>query len=152
MAASSKRTAGQIFWRFCFVAYCALMLWLLFGQRLGTEVYTQQLADSVNLKPFATIERYLHMLSNQHNQKLLRHAVINLAGNVVMFIPLGFFLPKIFPRLRGLFRTFFLAVLLICLVEAVQYVTALGTCDVDDLILNLVGVCLGYPLSKIKHN
>jgi len=152
MAASAKRSAGQILLRFFFVVYCVLMLWLLFGQRWGTEIYTQQLAANVNWKPFATVERYFNMLKNQQNQKLLRHAIINLAGNVVMFVPLGFFLPRIFPRLRGFFRTFFLAAVLICLVEAVQYATALGTCDVDDLILNMFGVILGYPFSKIKQN
>ena len=152
MARTDSRTGGQILLRFCFVAYCGLMLWLLFGQRLGTEIYTQQLADSVNLRPLATVGRYVNLLQTNSNEKLLRHAVINLAGNVVMFIPLGFFLPRAFPRLRHFFRTFFLAVLVICLIEAVQYATWLGTCDVDDLILNTVGVCIGYPFSKIKQN
>lgn len=151
MAKRSRRTGRQSFLRFCFVAYCIAMLWLLFGQRWGTEIYTQQLALRINLTPFATIGRYLDLLRSTQSTVLLRHAVINLTGNVVMFIPLGFFLPGIWRRFRGFFRTFFAAFLLILAVELVQYFTKLGTCDVDDLILNLAGVCIGYPLSKMKH-
>ena len=150
MTAREKRSTAQIITRLLFVAYAVWMLWLLFGQRWGTQVYTQQLAQSLNLKPFATIGKYIGILEKISSEKLLRHAVINLAGNVVMFIPLGFFLPRIFPKLRGFFRTFFACLLLILLVELTQYLTMLGTCDIDDLILNMAGVCIGYLFSKIK--
>ena len=151
MARRSGQSSGQSFLRFCFVAYCFLMLWLLFGQRLGTEIYTQEIADRVNLEPFATIGRYWALLHKTNNQQLLRHAVINLAGNVIMFIPLGIFLPGIWRRFRGFFLTFFAVLLLIVAVELVQYATKLGTCDIDDLILNMIGFCLGYLFYKIKH-
>lgn len=151
MAKRSGRPAGQSLLRFCFVAYCFLMLWLLFGQRWGTEIYTQALAERINLKPFATIGRYWELLHKTQNQTLLRHAVINLAGNVVMFIPLGVFLPGIWRRFRSFFQTFFLSILLILTVELVQYATNLGTCDIDDLILNMTGIFVGYLFYKIKH-
>lgn len=151
MTAKGKRSTGQILLRLAFVGYVVWMLWLLFGQRMGTQVYTQQLAENMNLKPFSTVGRYISLLKNSSDPMLLRHAVINLGGNVVMFIPLGFFLPRIFPLFKGFFRTFVTCLLLILSVELVQYFTMLGTCDIDDLILNMVGVCIGYPFAKIKQ-
>ena len=152
MARSTKRTGGQIFLRFCFVAYCAWMLWLLFGQRITGTGEIAPLAERMNLDPFATIGRYWPLLLGEKGLTLRRLAVINLVGNVVMFVPLGFCLPRIFPRFRGFFRTFFAGLLMIVAVEAIQLLTALGVCDIDDLILNMVGITIGYPFSKIKQS
>ena len=133
-----------------FAAYILWMLWLLFGQRLGTHVYTQHLAERVNLHPFATVRRYVTLLQNSQSPGLLRHAVVNLAGNIVMFVPLGFFLPCVFWVFRRFYRTFLTCLILIVLIEWIQYITGLGTCDVDDVILNLMGISIGYPCSKIR--
>ena len=149
MAAKGKRSGGQILLRTAFVAYVVWMLWLLFGQRLGTEIYSQELARSMNLQPLATIKHFLALLGSD-NPGLVTHAKINLVGNVVMFIPLGFCFPGIFPKLRGFFKTFFFCCFLIIAVELLQYYSLLGTCDVDDLILNMVGITIGYAFSKIK--
>ena len=151
MAAKGKRATAQIITRLLFVAYVLWMLWLLFGQRFGTQVYTQQLARSLNLRPFATIGMYLRLLSSRSSEVFWRHAIINLAGNIVMFVPLGVFLPRIFSKLRGFFATFFFCLLLIAIVEIIQYFTMLGACDIDDLILNMIGICIGYLLSKVKR-
>ena len=151
MTKLDKRTTFRVVLWCGFGAYIAWMIWLLYGQRLGTEIYTQDLAKSMNMKPFATIGRYVDLLSSDQSA-LVRHAVINLAGTVVMFMPLGYCLPQLFPCLRRFLKTFFLCLLLIVAVESVQYLTRLGTCDVDDLILNLVGISLGYVFSKIKQH
>ena len=151
MAPKGQRSVGQILICLAFAGYVAWMIWLLFGQRLGTQIYTQQLAESMNLKPFATIKRYISLLQNSTDPALLRHAIVNLAGNVVMFVPLGFFLPRLFPVFRRFFKTFFVCVMLILSVELTQYAFMLGTCDIDDLILNTVGICIGYLLSRIKQ-
>ena len=63
-----------------------------------------------------------------------------------MFIPLGFGLPWVYKRLRRFWKTLLTAAGLIVCVELVQLVTLLGHCDVDDLILNLIGVSMGYLL------
>ena len=131
-----------------FAAYCVLMLWLLF-HRPGYEEgipYLQQL--KANLIPFRTLQLYVRLLSH-HRPALVRAAVINLAGNVVMFVPLGFFLPLIFLKLRKLGRTLLGAALIITAVEQAQLLTLVGSCDIDDLILNLVGAGLGYSLYKL---
>jgi glycopeptide antibiotics resistance protein len=135
--------------RIFFLAYCALMLWLLFGQRMnGTplDICLDGSGENINLIPFETVRLYWRLLQKGASAELLHHAVINLVGNVVMFVPLGWFLPAISGKFRGVFRATAFAVLLIALVEAVQYITGLGSCDIDDLILNLFGMLLGYLL------
>ena len=76
-----------------FLLYGVLMLWLLFGQRLGYAfdgAYTERLAANINLIPFKTVSEYVADLSVSVSFGELRHAVINLVGNVIMFVPLGF--------------------------------------------------------------
>lgn len=74
-----------------------------------------------------------------------RHLIINIVGNIIMFIPFGF-LGFIFPECKNLryLMTCFLSVIII--VEALQYFSRLGFFDVDDIILNALGVWIGYCL------
>jgi glycopeptide antibiotics resistance protein len=101
----------------------------------------------MNLIPGVTIHRFMRVWNTPVYH---RAAIINLIGNVVMFIPLGFCLPWVFRRLGRLWKTLLVSAGIIILVEAVQLVTLLGHCDVDDLILNLIGVTIGYLLYAIS--
>ncbi len=88
-----------------------------------------------------------------HSQRpyLIRLGVVHLVGNVAMFVPLGFLLPGVFPKLRSFWRLCLTAGLLICTVEIFQMLLLVGSCDVDDLILNLVGVSMGYGLYRLGN-
>ena len=138
--------------RVLLAVYALVMLWLLFGQRLGMPPavpYWEYVRWSCNLVPFRTIGGYVKILLDPPMAYLLRHAVINLAGNVAMFVPLGALLPWVFPRLRRLSRCLLVALGLLVLMEITQLFTLLGSGDVDDLILNLLGVLLGYALFRL---
>ena len=130
--------------------YALGMLVLLFHRAPAHsgEPYAQELLRHVNLEPLKTIRLYLGLLSHPR-PPLVYLAVINLVGNVVMFIPLGYLLPSLFPKLRRLWRSLLVCAGIICLVELCQMVTLLGTCDVDDLILNLLGCALGRGLYSL---
>ncbi len=137
-------------WAALFGLYCALMLWLLFD-RPGYEPgisYWEQVQGNLNLIPFHTMRLFGNLLTD-HRPHLVRIAVINLFGNVLIFIPLGFLLPKVFPKLRSLFRTLLVTALIITAVELIQLFTLVGSCDVDDLVLNLFGSALGYALFQL---
>ena len=125
-------------WRSLFVVYCGLMLVLLF-HRAGYD----QLRS--NLIPFHTIALYWKLLSRP---VFRQSAIINLVGNVVMFIPLGFLLPKVFSKQNRFYKVLLTTTAAITLVELVQYVTLLGSCDIDDLILNVIGAAIGYGIYK----
>lgn len=136
--------------RFLFLLYCGAMLWLLFGQRWGETSAIANFHLNVNLIPLRTIRQYLGLL---YNEVYFLHAVVNLVGNVVMFIPLGFLLPRIWQKFRNFFRTFFMIAAMVIVVELLQYFTLLGSMDIDDLILNLSGATVGYIGWKIySHN
>ncbi len=137
----SKRESRHIAARIGFLIYGAIMLWLLFGQRVGTPLAY----SGVNLVPFSTIRQYLRLLPTD----FARTAYVNLVGNTVLFVPLGIFLPWIWKRLRGFFKAFGIVLVAIIAVEALQYLTGLGTCDIDDVILNVCGAAIGYGLYKI---
>jgi glycopeptide antibiotics resistance protein len=68
-----------------------------------------------------------------------------------MFLPLGWFVPKVFPRLRKFWKTLLVCAGVVIVIEVTQLIALVGTCDVDDLILNVAGICLGYPLSPISR-
>ena len=150
----------KTFPRVLFGLYCALMLWLLFFQSARIPdyhiaSYWQQVKSNLNLVPFHTVGNYLHILTHRayYLEKWgfasmytyqARQAVINLGGNIGMFLPLGFLLPWVFVKLQKLWKTLIATVGIISLVEIVQLFTLLGSCDVDDLILNVIGAAIGY--------
>lgn len=140
------------FLRFLFLLYCGGMIWLLFfGTRQPDYAnYWAQIEGNYSIKPFYTINNYIRVILRGTNGALVRHCAINLIGNILLFIPGGFLLPKIFPRLRTLWRFLLLSFGLLLLIEGTQLFSLRGRLDVDDLILNLLGLCLGYIFSKIK--
>ena len=123
--------------------YAGLMVWLMFLRRAPFA------ERSYNLAPFYTLRQMWTLYGNY--ERFRRFALVNLLGNVVMFVPLGFFLPAIFRAQRRFLCALFTAALIIAGLEAVQYVTRLGVADVDDLMTNLVGVVLGYVIWRLAH-
>lgn len=136
-------------WYVLFGFYCALMLWLLFDRPGYTEgvPYVQQL--KFNLVPFQTITRFLRVLLRGGSRGTQIHAIINLFGNVIMFIPLGFCLPIVRPRLNRLWKILLTTAVIITIVELTQLLTLVGSCDTDDLILNVLGSAIGYGLYRL---
>lgn len=65
--------------------------------------------------------------------------------NVVLFVPLGFFLPLLYQGSRSLRRTAGTGFLFSLSIELIQMFD-MGTTDINDLITNTAGCCLGYGL------
>jgi glycopeptide antibiotics resistance protein len=142
------------FWRFLFVVYCALLLWLLFDRTPGwgnADTYAEVLRDNMNLIPLHTIGNYWKVVSRWEFTPVFRHCVINLGGNIFLFIPIGYFLPRFWPFLRNFFSFLLTCTMAITLVELLQLVTLRGSLDIDDLILNLGGMLVGYLTCIIVH-
>ena len=102
---------------------------------------------AVNLEPLRTIKNYL--IAYGYGNISLRLVVLNLLGNLAAFAPMGVFLPALFRWQRSIF--FFTATLTlgITAVEVAQVYTGAGSCDVDDLILNLAGALIVFVLCRI---
>ena len=124
--------------------YVLGMLWLLFGQRMQTGS-----VRGIQLRPFYTLRLFWNALFSGQDGGTRQHALLNLVGNLVLFIPLGFLLPWIWRWWQAFWKHILLMAGLIMAVELLQWITGLGWCDVDDLLLNLVGTSLGYCLWRL---
>lgn len=78
----------------------------------------------------------------------LKAIIIIVLGNVIMFIPFGF-LGWVLPKLKNLKSLLFAFISAIVIVEALQYFTRMGICEIDDVILNTFGVFLGWLLCRL---
>ena len=149
---AKRNQSSTPFWRFLFVVYVAILLWLLFDRSFdwvdGLD-YKEQLQRNISLIPLHTIKNYWAVVCRKEYGSLFFHCAINLAGNVVLFIPIGYFLPRLWEKMRNFSRFVMTCVLSICLVEFLQLFTLLGSLDIDDLILNLCGMILGYLIFMI---
>ncbi|ANT55895.1 VanZ family protein [Bacillus sp. FSL R5-0820] len=98
---------------------------------------------SVNLIPFHSIQQNLHAF--QHGYPNL--VFLNLAGNILLFVPLGFFLYQAFRTCR--FQKAVLAGLILsAIIEILQWIFSQSgmitrSSDIDDMILNTLGTALG---------
>lgn len=71
------------------------------------------------------------------------HSFINIIGNIVMFMPIGFLLPLIYTKINSYKKVLVIGFCTSLLIELSQLFLTRGT-DVDDLILNTLGSILGY--------
>lgn len=132
-------------WKLCILlAYAAFMFWLLYGKRFASpgEVGLQ-------LQPLYTLQIYWQALLHTDDPLLRWQSFANLFGNVVLFVPMGFFAPWISAVWQKFWQQLLLMVTLIIAVEVTQLATGLGWCDVDDLILNVLGTSLGFLLWRL---
>ncbi|MGG3575340.1 VanZ family protein [Bacillus gobiensis] len=101
-------------------------------------IFSFHTRGTVNLIPFRTISNYLFADIN------LNIIIENLVGNILAFCPLGILLPFLSNRFHK-WGTILLSGLAVSLFyEIIQFTTALGSFDVDDLILNVTGAALGF--------
>jgi len=106
-------------------------LMLNFG---GTES-----GGEANFVPFKTILPYLL------GYKGWIIAGINLIGNVGLLVPVGFLVPFIYDKMTWK-KSLILGVVSGLTIEIMQTVFRVGIFDVDDVILNGLGVMIGYGL------
>ena len=127
------RVLGKIM----FVLYIAFLVYfLIFSDWYGR---TGEMSEyHYNLVPFQEIKRFWN-----YREMLGWISFANLFGNILIFVPFGFFMPMA-SRYRSFFLTMTYSLGLSILVEAFQFVSRVGSFDVDDIILNTVGGVIGY--------
>lgn len=67
--------------------------------------------------------------------------------NIILFIPLGFFVPTIWKNYRSIKTMFFMGLALSVCIEILQVFTFRLT-DIDNLITNTIGTVIGYYIGK----
>ncbi|MBL4936974.1 VanZ family protein [Clostridium sp. YIM B02515] len=98
---------------------------------------TQKLSG-INYIPLTTIFPYLE------GKPSVNIAIRNLLGNILAFSPFGYMLPLLFKRINKIKSIFFVSFALSLVFEAIQLIFNMGSCDIDDLILNVSGAILGF--------
>jgi glycopeptide antibiotics resistance protein len=81
--------------------------------------------------------------------KQFRIASTQVIGNLVMLLPLGIYIPLLFPKLSGFFRIFIICLLVSVSIELMQLITNVRSTDIDDVILNTSGAVVGYIIYKL---
>ncbi len=130
-----REAAMCIFWMYCGgMAVITLVPepgWVLFALR-GDETLTpyfdlEGLSHRISLVPFSQLD-----------------SLFNIAGNVVMFLPFGFFAALLWRKFNWK-RALMLGLGITCCIECWQIFLG-RQFDVDDIILNTLGVFCGYLL------
>ena len=106
---------------------------------------TNQKPSNFNLVPFKTIRLFINAFMFNRNLTYL----INIVGNILIFVPFGIFIPLFCPNRKNFLITFLSGSLTILSIEFVQLITLWGILDIDDYLLNILGVVLGWLLSRI---
>ena len=138
-----------------------MLRWAAFLAYVLVLLYFTCFSESLGRTPEAYAEAELHynlVLFNEirrfwtYRRQLGAGAVLlNLAGNVLAFVPYGYLLPRITERGRSFTACVFFGMMTSFLIECAQLAFHVGSFDVDDLLLNLTGVILGYLLSSLLN-
>lgn len=131
--------------KFLFIFYCIYLIYLLFFGFGRPPLFNDTKAE-YNLRPFHTLKFFLNLDKNKHWE----YFMINIAGNIFIFIPLGFWLSSKIKEFLY-FSIFF--IIIIFVIELLQYITQTGTADIDDILLNYIGGIVGFLLLNFykKH-
>ena len=123
-----------------FVLYLSYLIYLTFFDHFyGRDVIHR----SINIVPFKTIVKFL---TSSYNWNVI---LINIAGNIAAFVPMGFLLPIILNRLNSVLRVLIAVLSATLSIEILQYIFGVGATDIDDIILNVFGGTIGYLIVKI---
>jgi glycopeptide antibiotics resistance protein len=102
-------------------------------QRVLNRIHTK---ERINLHPFLMFKQF-QIGSTQ------------VVGNLVMLLPLGIYIPLLFPKFSGYLKVFIVCLLVSISIELMQLITSVRSTDIDDVILNTSGAIIGYVLYKL---
>lgn len=126
----------------------AALIALFFGYMVGLFSITLEIETLLetgprfdgefNLVPFRQIRRFLNYMESAH-------ANVNLWGNILVFMPVGFFIPLLWRRKKPLLAGTLWTMGVSLFIETFQLITP-RVSDIDDIILNTLGGFLGALL------
>lgn len=125
---------------FTIAVYTYLLLSIiLFKYMSPMEIFktSRPIYNGVNFKLFYKL--YNSGLSLKLN-------AINILGNIGLFIPFGILMSM---KNEKSFRNIFYGLMLSLFFEGMQYYFEIGSFDVNDILLNVIGVVLGVIIYKI---
>lgn len=103
----------------------------------------QSKIKNINVIPFRSILPYLRNITEPYAFK-------NIMGNILPFLPLGFFISNKFSK--KVIKPIIICLVAILVIECVQLIFKIGFFDVDDILLNFVGCILGICTNFALYN
>lgn len=86
------------------------------------------------------------------NYNSVRDIIWNVVGNTAMFIPSGIVLPIVYRELDSFWKVVAAGAFISLCIEILQLPFASRASDIDDLILNTLGVAVGYGIyAAVKY-
>lgn len=156
-----KRNTKADLWRelWLLAGFCYLVVllrvtvipnWRILNMGDGTYRFFIGFGDPlpVNWIPFQTVWMYLRGDLPVNPGDVVMMSFANLAGNVLLLAPMGFLLPLLYDRMRFWNKTLLLGVTFSLTLEMVQYFLG-RTADIDDVLLNSLGILLGYAAWRV---
>lgn len=137
MKGTRKISWKQFIWWGLFVGYMLVVL----AATIGRGSYGASMRPK--LVPFSSYREAW----NEFSPILWR----NLFINICLFVPFGFLLPLGKKRFRAWHRTVGLGFLISLAIELVQFVTARGVFETDDLINNVTGTMIGFGFFRLAE-
>ena len=144
--------------RTLFIIYCMLLITILFlnneyrmngFQGININTFSREHFETINMIPFSTIIGYIYGLLFEDVSTSI--VIVNLVTNLLLFAPMGFFIPLLFKnRITNIKQFIILIIILSLFVEILQFITYSGSTDIDDIILNTIGAIIIYALMKTK--
>ena len=125
-----------------FLYLLALTYFLFFAElldRMPAESYRY------NLEPLREIKRFIAYRDIIGTKAVL----LNLFGNIAAFVPFGMALISMSSKKPGFIAAVIYSAAFSAAIELVQLITRVGSCDVDDIILNTLGGAVGYVLYRL---
>ncbi len=124
-----------------FFIYLVVLFYFLFfaeiaGRMDADRTYHYNL---VLFKEIGRFLRYRHLLG-------WYPVCANLLGNILIFVPFGMLVPMLSKKYKRFWCVALLSFELSLAVELIQLLTKVGSCDVDDMLLNTIGGMLGYAV------
>ena len=104
----------------------------------------------LNLIPLKTIfSEFTGNIPELGEEDRLAVGILSFAGNICLYIPLGFLLPFASESFRPFRFVMVFTLGLSCLIEIIQYFIG-RSADIDDVLLQLLGAAIGYGLWRAK--
>ncbi len=151
---AARSRAARTAFMTLFAFYCAALAGALVFSRVdyahfaaARAAYMENFDLMTNFVPFETVRLYLNAL--RYDYIGMEIPLSNLVGNAMLFMPMAVFLPCLFRPMRRLWLFALTMALVLVAVEALQLLLACGSCDVDDVLLNLAGSLIVFGLLKI---
>ena len=144
-------------WKFVFLVYILILIKLIVFKYPWE--YLMDIVKSwekgVVLEGLATanftLGKSIRMYIKYFNKFPFWNGFANLAGNILVFIPFGFLMPKAYPKCGRWWRVFYCAIGFVMCIELFQLFSAFGAFDVDDILLNVLGSVIGYSVFAVMR-